>query len=168
MFSGKPIPDLPRGVTLNALISVLATTSKSLLLFVVGSCLGQLKWVWFQRKRPLAQLQILEDAARGPLGAILLVVDRLVLSVASVGALVTILALAFDPFVQQVLIYPLVPVPFDSASSMTKQALAFFTLPSDGIRLNRAIQEGIWSTEFQQQPSCVSGNCTWEVFKSVA
>ncbi|KAK5958482.1 hypothetical protein OHC33_000325 [Knufia fluminis] len=168
MFSGKPMPDLPRGVTLNAVISVLATTCKSLLLFVVGSCLSQLKWVWFQSKRPLAQLQILEDAARGPLGAILLIVDRLVLSVASVGALVTILALAFDPFVQQVLVYPLVPVPFDSASSLTKQALAFFTLPTDEIRLNRAIQEGIWSTEFQQNPSCVSGNCTWEVFKSVA
>jgi len=106
----------------------------------------------YQRKRSLVHLQIFEDAPRGSLGAMLLVIDRLVLPVASLGALITILALAFDPFVQQGLICPVVPVSSDSASLTTKQALAFFTLPSDGIPLDRAIQGGSGPRNFNGDP----------------
>lgn len=43
-LNGKPAPALSYGLTLNAIVSVLATTSKAAMIFAVSSALGQLKW----------------------------------------------------------------------------------------------------------------------------
>lgn len=42
-FNGKPAPALSYGLTLNAIVSVLATTSKAAMIFAISSALGQLK-----------------------------------------------------------------------------------------------------------------------------
>ncbi|KAL4927070.1 DUF3176 domain-containing protein [Aspergillus undulatus] len=45
VFNQKPAPSLSYGLTLNAIISTLATSPKSSLIFVIGECIEQLKWV---------------------------------------------------------------------------------------------------------------------------
>lgn len=47
VYNNKPSPNLPQGVTLNAIISILATKSKASLAFVASESIGQLKWTWF-------------------------------------------------------------------------------------------------------------------------
>jgi hypothetical protein len=37
-------PELPYGITLNAIVSILAVVSRSMLIFAVSMCIGQLKW----------------------------------------------------------------------------------------------------------------------------
>jgi hypothetical protein len=53
VYHSRPAPTLPSGITLNALISLLATISKAAMLVSVASCISQLKWQWFYRPRKL-------------------------------------------------------------------------------------------------------------------
>lgn len=74
LLNNKKLPNWPLGITPNTLISILTTFSKSMLLFVVGQCLGQLKWVWFARRaRPLKDIGTFDEASRGPWGSLLLI-----------------------------------------------------------------------------------------------
>lgn len=58
------------GVTLNAVISVLSTASKALLLFALSEAIGQWKWVTFSKgPQPLMDLERVDAASRGPLGS---------------------------------------------------------------------------------------------------
>lgn len=77
IYDGHHQPTLPHNVPLNFVVSTLATVSKSSLLFAVASALGQFKWLWmFSRRRRLQDLQVFDDASRGPLGASRLLVSR--------------------------------------------------------------------------------------------
>lgn len=95
-------------VTPNALLAILGTLSKSNLLLVVAEALGQLKWIYFQqRPHRLFDLQLFDEASRGAFGALkLLWTVNIRSAVASVGAVLTMLALALDPLTQQILSFP--------------------------------------------------------------
>lgn len=108
-FDGKPLRDWRfQLITPNALIAIFSTMSKSAMLLTVATAISQMKWAYFQdRAWPLAHFQILDDASRGPLGAAKLLWSlRAQALVASVGALLTLTALAMDPFTQQILSFP--------------------------------------------------------------
>lgn len=88
---------------------------------------------------------------------------------ASLGAVITILALAFDPFIQQILQYPSIPtVDHDKESSVVRTS-AFAIDPTSTDWLN-AISACVWSgpERFAQQPSCPSGNCKWDEYWSTS
>lgn len=127
-YDQRASPRMPQGLTLNTIISVLATASKCSLLFGVGAAIGQLKWIWFQKgSKPLLGLQCLDDASRGPLGCFKVVGQHRGRSLVCLGAVVTILALAFDPFMQQIISYPKWQVAFSTA--LPHKPL-FLTLPT--------------------------------------
>ncbi|KAK3313568.1 hypothetical protein B0H66DRAFT_629496 [Apodospora peruviana] len=107
IYDGHVFLHLPGGITLNAIVSTMSTISKSSLIFTVSAVLGQVKWDWYEEEpRRLDNLETFDQASRGPLDAAkLLFGRRTVLSIASLGAVITILALAVDPFVQQVVGY---------------------------------------------------------------
>lgn len=57
--------------TPNTIISILATFTKASLLLPVAEIVVQLKWLYFQaRVQRVSDLQIFDDASRGPLGSI--------------------------------------------------------------------------------------------------
>ena len=171
IWSGKQVPHLVKGITVNAVVSILATTSKSAMLFVVAACIAQLKWLWYGRVRPLADIQTFDDATRGPLGAIFLLADHTILSLGALGASITILALAFDPFVQQTLAFPLQPVNTSSSGNIAKQALAVFGASDDSIpwaHSTQALSNAYWGTNFDPQLQCTASNCTWPTFKTLS
>ena len=167
-YDNHPTPKLPKGITLNAIVSVLATASKAALLFTTSSCLGQLTWNWFKSKttRDLAHAQIFDDASRGPLGALGLFSSEPRKSMASLGAILTLLALAYDPFVQQV-IHISTEVRYTSTNRViTKQATRFIASPMDQ-RFHQSLYRGIYSDRFDRVPTCSTGNCTFPRFSSV-
>jgi hypothetical protein len=88
----------------NTVIALFSTLSKSAILLVITACIGQLKWIYFGRRgHRVVDLQIFDAASRGPLGAIALIVRiRWGATIASFGALLTILALAQDAAHQQI------------------------------------------------------------------
>ncbi|KAE9369962.1 hypothetical protein N431DRAFT_511930 [Stipitochalara longipes BDJ] len=70
------------GATLNTFVSTVATLGKALLLFTVSACMSQWKYIWFsQARRKLIDFEVFDI---------------------SIGAVITILSLAIDPFVQQI------------------------------------------------------------------
>jgi hypothetical protein len=103
-IDGKPRSSWTLPLAPNTVIALFSTLSKSAILLVITACISQLKWIYFGRRgHRVMDLQIFDDASRGPLGAISLIVRiRWGATIASLGALLIILALAQDAFYQQI------------------------------------------------------------------
>ncbi|EKG16900.1 hypothetical protein MPH_05881 [Macrophomina phaseolina MS6] len=71
----------------------------------IAEGISQLKWYWFNEPQPLIDLDRFDTASRGPWGSLLLLFHTRKHYLASLGAFITIAALAVDPFSQQVLQY---------------------------------------------------------------
>ena len=95
-------------ITPNTVVSVVSTFSKSSLLLAVAEGISQLKWIYFQRRpHSIIDLQTFDDGSRGPLSSLRLLWSMKFRALgASAEALLTILALAIEPFAQQILSYP--------------------------------------------------------------
>ena len=69
-YDGKPLPAWPFFITINAVIAILATIATAAMGVPLSSGLGQLKWIRFKQGRaPLADMEMFDEASRGPLGA---------------------------------------------------------------------------------------------------
>lgn len=108
-LDGKPLSKWMFPIAPNAMISIFTTLAKASMLTAVASCIGQLKWSHFQEQRSsLSHFQHFDEASRGPLGAWkFLWHTKAAARLASVGAILTILALGIEPFAQQVVSFPL-------------------------------------------------------------
>lgn len=101
-----PLPQWPYHISVNSLLSVYAVFLKGAILLVVSQALGQLKWTWFTSEHPLDDLVRYDEASRGALSSLKLLWRlRLQHPLASCGALISIILLAVDPFIQQTLSY---------------------------------------------------------------
>jgi hypothetical protein len=168
----KPMPRFPYGLTLNAIISLLATAFKSALIFVVAECIGQLKWLWFygsDRKKKLDDMQLFDDASRSPMGSMSVICRHRGRSLVSLGALVTVLAFAFDPFMQQIISYPIknTVVATNSSDAAVHQATSLLLEPFSDLELGSIILPGQWADKVDITATCPTGNCTWPAFESV-
>lgn len=57
-------------ITPNAIVSIFATFNKASLLLPIAEIMVQLKWLYFQaRMQKVSDLQLFDDASRGPLGS---------------------------------------------------------------------------------------------------
>lgn len=86
----------------NAVVSVITTIGKAAILVPVSACLSQLKWNRYRRANRLSDLQTLDEASRGAWGSIVLFWSMRP-NLATVGAVLTVLAVAIDPFSQQII-----------------------------------------------------------------
>ncbi|KPI35294.1 uncharacterized protein AB675_3732 [Cyphellophora attinorum] len=163
-YRGKAAPSLPFNMTLNTLISIIATGAKSSTIAVVASSLGQAKWIHFRSgTRPLSQVQLFDDASSGPLGSMWLFFGKAALSLPAIGALLIIVALPYDPFIQQLITFSQP----ESTGVLTSKANAFFM--TESAFRTQAISNAIYGNidDFGRRPSCPSGNCTWAPFDSL-
>lgn len=168
-YDGKATPNIPGGLTLNAIVSILATSSKTALIFSLSNSLGQLKWVWLNgdSSKSLVDAEVFDDASRGPLGAVVMLYSHATRSFASFGSLLILLALAFDPFVQQV-------VRYENRVSYTPSALALLPrarfLASNGYNFDTAksLNAAFWRDEFIPTASCPTTDCSWPMTRSIS
>jgi len=101
VFDGRPIFDW-KSITLNTIVSTLSLILRAFLLYPIAECIGQWKWILFSRsKRSLKDFERIDSASRGPLGCLCLSWQRNVPWILRLGAVVSVLALAVDPFSQQ-------------------------------------------------------------------
>jgi len=111
-LDGKPYQEWRVGshvsITPNTLIAIISTIAKAAFLFALAEGISQLKWIYYQRRdHPLSDLNTFDHASRGPFGSLKLlwsVRNRAIL--ASIGAALTVLSIATEPFTQQILSYP--------------------------------------------------------------
>ncbi|KAI7779925.1 hypothetical protein LA080_000248 [Diaporthe eres] len=72
--------------------------------FLVTSCIGQLQWSWYLEARPLNDVVLFHEAANGTFGPARWLWDkRLRQPLTALGAMISIVALAIDPFIQQLI-----------------------------------------------------------------
>lgn len=126
IHNGRPLPDWPFGITLNALISIFATIGEMAMMRPVTECISQLKWLWFRKRRPLNEFEAFDEASRGRLGSLRLAWKLRGMHLASLGAAITVIGLAFGPFTQQVLSYPSKSIAIGVTT--TPQVLAYLSV----------------------------------------
>ncbi|KAK2765074.1 hypothetical protein FQN54_008773 [Arachnomyces sp. PD_36] len=103
IFDGRPIFDW-KSVTLNAIIAVVSVSMKASLTFAVAELIGQWKWILFSREsRPLIDFERIDLATRGPLGSLSILWRMNGLWRLQLGGLIIVLAIALEPFTQQLL-----------------------------------------------------------------
>jgi hypothetical protein len=106
-FQDRPRESWTFSISPNSIISVFITVAKSALILTVAECLSQGKWGHFQNPNRLSELELIDTASRGPWGSLQLLLGMKTRNwVSSCAAFVIILALAADPFAQQILLYP--------------------------------------------------------------
>jgi Protein of unknown function (DUF3176) len=187
VFDGHALPQLPLGITLNTTVSLIAAVSKTALLLVASATMSQLKWLWVHKSsRKLRDLQAFDEASRGPWGSVTLL-QHSRLSVASLAALITLLLLGFDPFIQQLITTPQRDVSFEAASTAVLKASTFdrsiqlsayndvdnallrLSGANPEVTIQMAVSNGASSQGVINDftPSCPTSNCTWPSFQSL-
>lgn len=163
IHDGQPLPQWPFDITINAMLSIYAVVLKASMAFILTSCIGQSQWRWFNTSsRSLQDLVLFHDAGQGPWGSISwLWAYRLGQPVAALGAVIAIVGMAVDPFVQQ-LIHPVdcmeqlqgVPI----ASVPTTNIITYSALPD---ALEPSIVGGFYTSQNLTDVECSTGNCTF-------
>jgi hypothetical protein len=174
-YDGHPVSRLPLGLTLNTLLALLAACAKSSLIFAVAATMSQCKWCWLRseqgRRRHLHHLQVIDEASRGPMGSFLLLLGRAVASLLYLGAVITVLSLAFEPFIQQVVSYPVQRSNATISAAMTTKSLGIDPSALSGSMQGyvlAGILAAMYGSSFPDSTwSCSTGNCTWDSFWSV-
>jgi hypothetical protein len=91
---------------LSTLTNVLGKVATAALIIPTTEALGQLKWNWFSESNAVWDFEIFDKATRGPWGAAMLLYRTRGRSLAALGAVLILLLLAIDSFLQQVIDYP--------------------------------------------------------------
>ncbi|KAF6840725.1 hypothetical protein CMUS01_03822 [Colletotrichum musicola] len=75
IYDNQSLPELPSGITVNTVIALLSTIARTAFTIPVAEGLSQCKWNWFKQKpRPLRDLDLFDQASRGPWGSLSLLV----------------------------------------------------------------------------------------------
>ena len=176
--------------------------SKAALILPVSEAVGQLKWIWFQDRSPLSNFVLFDGASRGPWAAAMLVVRircrqvnangcdkatlNLVRHLACLGAAITVLALAFEPFSQQVVVISEKATPTgkawtraatewntseESTSYITRGASETPGLSHIDLSIALTVDKSLLiqnETVTDIPMSCPTGNCTFDDFSTLA
>jgi len=177
-FQGKPRPQWPIHISINALLSVYAVIFKAALIFVVSSAASQTQWTWFSSTRPLSHVARYDDASRGLWGSLKwLWSPGFRQPLVALGAIVVVVGVAIEPFIQQFIHYTdcssditgdssfaIIPrtnfydIPMFGTSSL--DVLFYYTSrPSTDVQT--AVISGFLSPPLDVGFDCQTGNCTY-------
>ncbi|KAE9370897.1 hypothetical protein N431DRAFT_546615 [Stipitochalara longipes BDJ] len=174
LHENHTLPSWPFSITLNSLISIMVVVMKATMLAILASGLGQLKWLWFEKPRPLSHYGVYDKAGQGPrFASQLLWVLRGKQLIACVGLAVIILAVALDPFSQQVIQYYVTykPSPDHNATlprttfyDVTEPHIGAAQAPLDHF-MEGAIMAGFYTPNsdsyITEVSNCLTGNCSF-------
>ncbi|KAF2495221.1 hypothetical protein BU16DRAFT_561511 [Lophium mytilinum] len=180
--SEQPLPHWPLGLTINAYIAILAALAKAALILPVSEAIGQLKWVWFKNESKLMDFFTFDSASRGPWGSLMLIWTTKCRHLATLGAVITILALAFETMFQQIVAYPERPVIVGESTvaiarsfhvdpawlAGNDSALTLANDPQTSLFISTAIYANTKDTFTPPPSNCPSGNCSWPTYSSLA
>lgn len=134
---GMPLDHWQRGsagrtISPTAVVSIIGAISKSMCMLAVAEILAQLKWMHFARGRTrrLVDLELFDSASQGPWGALqLLVTKNRTALLAGCASVLTIVALAMDPFLQLTFSFPIRMTPVTSGTGAGAAAAATTATP---------------------------------------
>jgi hypothetical protein len=104
VYDGQSVPNWGAHINLNAVLALLSTILRAMLVVVVAQIICQKKWDWFgtNRERPLRDLDRFDAGSRGSMGALLLMPTVVFKDLVTlVAAFVLLASFLIGPFVQQ-------------------------------------------------------------------
>ncbi|KAF2831318.1 hypothetical protein CC86DRAFT_314581 [Ophiobolus disseminans] len=173
---GKPLPQWPKLISLNSIISLFSLLIRTGVCVVLAEGISQSKWMWYRKARKLDDMERFDSASRGAFGAFLLLINlgpRRPHWIAAFGALLTIMT-AFTGFASQQLLQFNECLQEDTAAQVgIARANSFYLQgPRLGARvamtaepLQEAIEVGIIQPGQDLtailSSGCITGNCTF-------
>ncbi|KAB8338811.1 hypothetical protein FH972_021755 [Carpinus fangiana] len=175
-FDNKTPPTLTYGISINTVISILVTFCYLFVTVPISNSLSQLKWNQFTRSQSLHEFQRLDAASRGVEGSLILLARGIKNPLAWFAAFLFISIQAIGPFVQQIVSAGLQTVDL-GISSQLPRALRFDSA-ANGV-ISGAIGGRVLNSAYldsttdplaisQVVPGCITGNCTWDPFWTLA
>jgi hypothetical protein len=171
LHNGQLLRDWSFYLTLNSLLSIFATVLRAALLVAISSSIFQLGYIWFTKRRPLSDLEVFNAASRGIAGSLPLIRLQRGRGWASLGALLFILVLLGDTFVQQIVTFPSKEMTKGVSATIGRNRVYDEWVPGEeedvkGIApgMSAAIMTGLYNpdiTPFAIKPNCPTGQCTW-------
>ncbi|KAH0021500.1 hypothetical protein KCU78_g6088, partial [Aureobasidium melanogenum] len=177
VHDGRPLPEWPFNISVNALVSIFGVILKTSMMLPVSESISQLKWAWFQKPHSLSHFTEFDSASRGPWGCLKVLRRCHVRHLTSIGAAITLLALASDPFIQQMIKYKSV------AFELTGNDVQAFVSRSNNYTLHgahtgagyeslnlsaqAAIYKGVYNSYSSVEATCSSGNCTFKDYRTL-
>jgi hypothetical protein len=86
--------------------NILGKVASAALILPTTKALGSLEWIWFSTSNAMWDFEIFDKATRVPWGAAMLLCQTKRRSLAASGAMLVLLLLAIDSFLQQVVVLP--------------------------------------------------------------
>ncbi|KAH8770854.1 hypothetical protein F5883DRAFT_666297, partial [Diaporthe sp. PMI_573] len=166
----------------NTVISTLSTLGKAAMMLPVGESISQLKWLHILRDtaRPM-HMQSFDDASRGPLGSVAFIWKGRNYGslgfLTYVGCVLTIAAVALDPFAQQIISFPSKQT-MVAGEALVKRSQVY-DYGNKGWRgatepditrdplLSQASISGVFDQVYSPPFSCSVTNCTYPEFTTL-
>jgi hypothetical protein len=128
-MNNRSLDAWPFFIQFNSLIAIFSTIAKSSVLVALTGGLSQLEWNHFEETGgTLDHLQYFDAASRGPWGSFVFFF-RMRKSrfgvLAALGAILTVVALAFEPFTQQIVEFPSRSIRLSNVTANTTVANTF-------------------------------------------
>ncbi|KAH8895708.1 hypothetical protein GQ53DRAFT_819688 [Thozetella sp. PMI_491] len=165
LVNGMDLADWAFPIQPNSLISIFITVSRSALMAAVAGAMAQSKWMQYAKPTRLIQLQKIDEAGQGPWGSAQLLADLLkhrgkaFNGIATVGAILTIVSLALDPFAQQIIAYPSRLI-YSTQGNATFETNRIF-IDIDMVPVQGALLGGVYGRPQSTNYTCNSSNCRW-------
>ncbi|KAF6822860.1 hypothetical protein CPLU01_11754 [Colletotrichum plurivorum] len=107
IYDNQPLPELPSGITVNTVIALLSTIARTAFTIPVAEGLSQCKWNWFKQKpRPLRDLDLFDQASRGPWGSLSLLVRTKGWLIGIFSAILLVSSVGTSTLTQSAVSYP--------------------------------------------------------------
>ncbi|KAL8948334.1 MAG: hypothetical protein Q9222_005472 [Ikaeria aurantiellina] len=144
---------------------------KTSMLYCVAEAISQSKWLWLrERTRHLSDIELYDQASRGPWGSFVMVSRVRWRSISALGALVTIHSLAIDAFTQQVIHFETEQVVANGKAAAQVQWYYRHSNVSLIPEENAVYSTVTWGSSFGDLDTayaCSTGNCTWDAYQSL-
>ncbi|KAF6831068.1 hypothetical protein CMUS01_07488 [Colletotrichum musicola] len=174
-YDGATVDEWPVSINLSTVIALLTISMRAAMLVAVAEVLGQMKWRFFDRPRPLADIQNFDHASRSVLGSAKLLWVARSSTLSMLAALITILSMAVGPFTQQAAsTVPCNRIVLDARASLPIAHYFPALIPSllvdvitssiKGAVLNALVNTATYEQSIQF--TCETGNCTFPTLSS--
>ncbi|KAH8680706.1 hypothetical protein BX600DRAFT_2919 [Xylariales sp. PMI_506] len=161
VHDGQPLPQWPLSITINALLAIYVFIMKASMALILGSCVGQLQWSWYRSPRSMKDMVHYHWARFSPIGSFAwLIFHQLRQPLVALAALITILSIAVDPFIQQLAQTADCTAPLLGAQASVARTnyLGYESVPSS---LQASVISGFYATQNLSDFDCSTGNCTF-------
>jgi hypothetical protein len=175
IYSTQPLTQWPSSIiSINGVVAALTTVMKGALMIPVADTISQAKWAHFShpvRGVPDPQLRDLgriDQASRGAWGSAKWIVRHsLHTPLINLGALLTLLALAFDLFSQQIVTIEVQPA-INASDAARVPWVQNVSATIDSVAWRAALYDGFLNPDIPDLPvACPSGNCSWDSVPTV-